>query len=239
MTGESGGMKNAAILAFCFAAIASPALAADRNLSVTTFDRVRVDGPYKVTVTTGVSPFARVSGATSAIDAVSVDQQGRTLIIRSNPNAWGGRYPGEGRGPVEIKVGTADLAAIWVNGSGSLAVDKIKGLSFDISVQGSGNAAVGNANVDQMKIGMSGAGNVTIAGKAPKLTAIIRGTSVLDASSLAVKDVTVGTEGPSQVRINASGTAKIDARGVSAVEIAGGAACTVKAQGSAVVTGCR
>lgn len=239
MTGESGAMKNAAILALFLTAVASPALGADRNLSVTTFDRVRVDGPYKVTVVTGVAPFARVSGSSSAIDAVSVDQQGRTLIVRSNPNAWGGRYPGEGRGPVQISVGTADLSEVWVNGSGSVAVDKIKGLSFNVSVQGSGNAAIGSANVDQLKIAMSGAGNVTIAGKAPKLTAIIRGTSVLDASALAVKDVTVGAEGPSQVRLNASGTAKIDARGVSEVEIAGGAACTVKAQGSAAVTGCR
>jgi hypothetical protein len=62
---------------------------------------------------------------------------------------------------------------------------------------------------------------------------------VLDASALAVKDVTVGAEGPAQVRVNASGTAKVDARGVASVDIAGGAACTVKAEGSAVVIGCR
>ena len=54
-----------------------------------------------------------------------------------------------------------------------------------------------------------------------------------------VRDVTVGAEGPAQVRINASGTAKVDARGVASVDIAGGAACTVKSEGSAIVTGCR
>ena len=239
MTGESGGMNRAAILASCIASLASPATAAERTLSVTTFDRVRVDGPYKVKVATGVSPFAKVSGSAAGIDAVSVDQQGRTLIIRSNPSSWGGSYPGEGRGPVEVTVGTPDLSAVWVNGSGSLAVDRIKGLSFDLAVQGSGSAAIGEANVDQLDIGISGAGSVTLAGKAPKLTAIVRGTSSLDASALQVKDVTVGAEGPSQVRINASGTAKVDARGVASVEVSGGAACTVKAQGSAVVTGCR
>ena len=240
MSGESGGMNSTAIFALCLSALASPAVAAaERTLSVTTFDRVRVDGPYKVKVTTGVSPFAKVSGSTAAIDAVSIDQQGRTLIIRSNPNSWGGSYPGAGRGPVEIAVGTPDLSAAWVNGSGSLSVDRIKGLSFDLAVQGSGNAVIGNADVDQLEIGLSGAGNVVIAGKAPRLTAIVRGTSSLDASGLAVKDVTVGAEGPSQVRINASGTAKVDARGVASVEIAGGAACTVKAQGSAIVSGCR
>ena len=232
-------MKKAAILALFVAAFpASQVGAAERTLSVTTFDKVRIDGPYRVRVTTGVSPFARVSGSSAAIDGVSVDQQGKTLIVRSNPSSWGGNYPGQPRGPVEISVGTQDLAAAYVNGPGSLSVDRIKGLLFDLSVQGSGSAAIADARVDQMKVAISGVGTVSIAGAAPKLTALVRGTSALDASGLAVKDVTVGAEGPAQVRLNASNSAKVDARGVSSVEIAGGAACTVKAQGSAVVTGC-
>ncbi len=232
-------MKSAAILALFLAALpASQAAAAERTLSVTTFDKVRIDGPYRVRVTTGVSPFARVSGSAAAIDGVSVDQQGKTLIVRSNPSSWGGNYPGQPRGPVEISVGTQDLAAAYVNGPGSLSIDRIKGLLFDLSVQGSGSAAIADAKVDQMKVAISGVGTVSIAGAAPKLTALVRGTSALDASSLAVKDVTIGAEGPAQVRLNASNSAKVDARGVSSIEIAGGAACTVKAQGSAVVTGC-
>ncbi len=239
MSGESGWMNRSAILAFFLAVLpASQAAAAERTLSVTTFDKVRIDGPYRVRVTTGVSPFARVSGSEAAIDGVSVDQQGKTLIVRSNPSSWGGNYPGQPRGPVEISVGTQDLAAAYVNGPGSLSVDKIKGLLFDLSVQGSGSAAIADAKVDQMKIAISGVGTVSIAGTAPKLTALVRGTSALDASGLSVKDVTIGTEGPAQVKVSASNSAKVDARGVSSVEIAGGAACTVKAQGSAVVTGC-
>jgi len=238
MTGESGGMSKPVILAiFIAVAAVSPAGAVDRTLSVTTFDKIRIDGPYKVTLTTGVSPFAKVSGSPAAIDAVSVDQQGGTLVVRGNPSSWGG-YPGKGSGPVEIIVGTQTLAAAFINGPGSLAVDKLKGLSFDLSVQGSGSASIANANVDQLKVGISGVGTVSIAGIAPKLTAIVRGTSSLDASALAVKDAMVGAEGPAQIRLNASNSAKIDARGVSTVDVAGGAACTVTTQGSAVISGC-
>lgn len=223
---------------FCVAAVAaSPAMAAERNYSVTSFDRIRVDGPYKVKLTTGVAPFAIASGSAMAIDQVSIDVEGRTLIVRSNPNSWGG-YPGQASGPVEIAIGTHDLSQAWVNGSGTLSIDKIRGLTFDLALQGSGSATVGAADVDQMKIGISGAGNVAIAGKAPKLTAIVRGTSVLDAAGLATKDASVGAEGPSEVRIAASATAKIDARGLTSVAVAGNPSCTVKAQGSAVVTGC-
>ena len=231
-------MTKAAILALCLASLASPALAEERTLSVTSFDKVRVDGPYKVKVTTGASPFAKVSGSAAAIDGVTIDQQGQTLIIRPNPNSWGSSS-NEARGPVEISVGTGALSQAFINGSGSMAIDRIKGLSFGLSVQGSGSAAVADTNVDQLTIGIAGSGNIAIAGKAPKLTAIVRGTSSLDASALMVRDVTVGAEGPAQVRINASGTAKVDARGVASVDIAGGAACTVKSEGSAIVTGCR
>ena len=224
--------------ALCMAAVAaSPAMAAERNFSITAFDRVRVDGPYKVKLTTGVPPFAVATGSAIAIDRVSVSVEGRTLIVRQNPGSWGG-YPGEAPGPVEIEVGTHELSQAWLNGSGTLAIDRIRGLTFDLALQGSGSAAIGDADVDQMKIGISGAGSVTIAGKAPKLTAVVRGTSTLDAAGLAAKDALVGAEGPSDVRVLATATAKVDARGTTSVAVGGNPSCTVKAEGSAVVTGC-
>ena len=49
-------MNGKAILALCAAALsASSATAAERTLSVTTFDKVRLDGPFSVRLTTGVS----------------------------------------------------------------------------------------------------------------------------------------------------------------------------------------
>jgi hypothetical protein len=236
MTGESGGMKTA-ILAIGLAAIARPAIAADRTLSVTSFNKIRIDGPYKVRLTTGVSPFARVSGSTDAIDAVSVDQQGQTLVVRGNPSSWL-RAQDNRSGPVEIVVGTDELAAAFVNGPGALAIDKLKGLEFELSVQGSGSAAIAGAKVDQMKVGISGVGAVSVEGASPKLTAIVRGTSSLDASRLAVKDATIGAEGPTQVKVNVSNSVKVDARGLATVDVAGGAACTVTTQGSATISGC-
>jgi hypothetical protein len=160
------------------------------------------------------------------------------LVLRSNASSWGG-YPGEAVGPVEIRVGTHELAAAFLNGAGALAIDRVKGLSFDLALQGSGSASIGNAAVDQFKIGISGAGSVTVSGAAPRMTAVLRGTSTLDASALAVKDVTLGAEGASVIQANATNSAKVDARGTASVEISGDAACTVTAQGSAVVSGCR
>jgi hypothetical protein len=233
-------MKTLA-LAFSALLAAVPATAASpivRTFSVTGFDRIRVEGPFKVQLATGVAPYARASGTPAALDGVDIDVDGRTLVVRPNGASWGG-YPGQDRGPVEIVVGTHDLSTAWVNGSGTLAIDGIKGLSFDLAVQGAGSATIGNAKVDQLKIGMSGSGTVEIAGTVPKLTAIVRGTSVLDAAALRVRDATIGAEGSPTVRATVSGTAKVDAQGVAVVELAGSPACEVKAQGSATVSGCR
>jgi hypothetical protein len=237
MSGESEGMRIM-LLAFAAVVAASPAFAADRNYTVTSFDKIRVDGPYKVRLVTGVAPFARASGSREALDAVAIDVQGRTLIVHANRSSWGG-YPGRQTGPVEISVGTHDLAAAYLNGSGTLSVDKVRALSFALNIQGAGAASIAKVDVDQLKIGISGAGSTTLAGRAPKMTAIIRGASMFDASALAAKDVVVGAEGPAIVKVNASSSIKIDANGTGSVEVTGGGACTVKANGSATVTGCK
>lgn len=228
------------LLAFAAAALAlsAPAAAANRNFTVTGFDRIRVDGPYRVVLKTGVAPFARASGAPAALDGVSVEVQGRTLIVRRNPSGWGG-YPGESRGPVEIAVGTHELSTAWVNGAGSLAIDGVRGQSFDLSLQGPGSAEIGRVDVDRLRVGLTGTGSARLGGKALEATTIVRGTGSVDGSSLTVKDATIGAEGAVLVRLNATGTAKVDTQGTAVVELAGRPACTVRASGSAIVSGCR
>jgi hypothetical protein len=230
-------MIRTVTLAACLLA-AAPAAAAERNYSVSSFVRIRVDGPYRVKLTTGVAPFAKATGSNGGIEGVSVAVQGRTLVIQGNPSAWGG-YPGQAPGPVEISVGTHDLDTAWVNGAGALAVNKVKGLSFDIAVQGSGSIAIDDVTVDQLKLGISGTGSAKLAGKAQKATAVVRGTSSLDASALQVKELTLGAEGAATIKAVATDTAKVDARGTAGIELGGNPACTVKAQGSATVGGCR
>jgi hypothetical protein len=220
-------------------AFAAPADAATRNFGVSGFDRIRVEGPFKVKLTTGVAPFANASGGSPvALDSVTIDVQGRTLVVRSNRSSWSG-YPGEAKGPVEISIGTHELTSATLNGSGSLAIDKAKGLSFDLAVQGAGSASIGSVAVDQLKVGISGTASATIAGKAPKVTMIVRGISALDASGLQSKDAVIGAQGSATVRANVTNSVKIDTQGPATIEIAGNPACTIKAAGSATINGCR
>ena len=138
-----------------------------------------------------------------------------------------------------IELGTHELSTAWINGPGALIIDKVKGLSFDLAIQGAGTMRIDDAQVDLLKVGMSGAASTRIAGRAAKLTATVRGTSSLDAESLATKDAVIGAEGPALVRASVSGTAKVDALGLASVALVGRPSCETKTQGSATVSGCR
>lgn len=229
-------MRTAILAALLLAA--APAAAAERNYSVTSFDRIRIDGPYQVTLKTNVAPFARASGTQAALDGVSIKVEGRTLIVRAGSGGWGG-YPGEGRGPVTIELGTHDLSTAWINGAGTLLVDRVKGLSFELAIQGPGSMRIDAADIDQLRVGLSGAASTRLAGRVGKMTATVRGTSSLDAEALRVKDAVIGAEGPAVVRASVSGTAKVDALGLASVALDGAPSCTTKTQGSATVSGCR
>ena len=225
------------ILAAAMFAIAH-ANAATRDVGITGFDKIRVDGPYKVRLTTGVAPFASASGSAAALDGLSIDVRDDTLIVHTNIASWGG-YPGKDVGPVEISLGTHELSAAWLNGSGSLAISHVEGLKFGLSVQGSGSADIARADVDQFNISVLGTASARLAGDARNVTAVIRGISTLDASALAIKDATLGADGAATIAAQISGSVKVDANGPATVRLTGGPSCTLQVSGSASVTGCR
>ena len=238
MGGEGAAMRIFVPIIALLACFPLPADAATRNFGVSGFDRVRVEGPFKVRLATGVAPFASASGLANALDSIAIEVQGRTLVVRGIRSSWGG-YPGESKGPVEISIGTHELTAAYLNGAGSLAIDKVRGLSFELSVQGAGSASIGAVAVDQLRVSLAGTATGKLAGTAPRLNATVRGISTLDASALASKDATIAAEGPAMVNASVSGTAKINAAGAATVALTGEPACTVAAIGSATVSGCR
>ena len=227
-------LLSAALLALTLAA---PAGAATRNFGITGFEKIRVEGPFKVRLSTGVAPFAQASGSPAALDRVSVQVRGNTLVVQSNVSSWGG-YPSQQAGPVEISVGTHDLSSAWVNGSGSLAIDRAQGLKFDLAVQGSGAATIEQVDVDQLSVSLVGTASAVLAGRAGKLTAIVRGVSSLNASSLATKDATLGAEGAATVSANIANAVTVDGSGPATVTLAGAPSCTLRLHGSASVSGC-
>jgi len=221
--------------------IVQPAMAAaaSRNYGVSGFDRIRLDGDYRVTVTNGVAPFARASGDPRGLDMVSLKVEGRTLVIRSSRSAGWGGYAGESAGPVEISIGTHELTALFLNGAGALNVNRIEGLKFDIAAQGAGMISVEQVDVDQLSVALAGATSARLGGRTGKTTAIVRGMSLLDAEAMTAKDAVIGAEGPAIVKLTATETAKVDAAGVGSITLSGRPSCILKTKGSVSVSGCK
>jgi hypothetical protein len=231
-------MRTFLIAAVATLALAAPAGAATRNFGITSFEKVRVEGPYKVVLTTGVAPYARASGAAAALDRIAIEVRGNTLVVHGNLSSWGG-YAGKDLGPVEISIGTHDLTSAWLSGSGALAIDRIKGLSFDLSTQGSGSVGVGRVDVDQLNVSVVGTSSAVLAGRSAKVTAVVRGISSFDASALGAKDATFGAEGAATIKANVTNAVTIDGNGPVSVTLEGRPSCTLRLQGSASVSGCR
>lgn len=216
------------------AVVAAPAAAAERRYPVTDFDRIQVEGPYKVALRTGLSSGAAATGSPQALDRVKIEVQGRTLRIRPNRSAWGG-YPGAATGPVTIQATTRDLSHVIVGGSGSLDIDRVKGLRLDLSVVGASHLAVASVDADNLLVGLVGSGRITLAGKARQLRATVQGSGDFDGRSLSADDAQLTADTAGGVAVRAVRTAKVNARGLGDVEILGSPACTVEALGAGTV----
>jgi Putative auto-transporter adhesin, head GIN domain len=214
---------------------AAPAVAAERRYPVTDFDRIQVEGPYKVALRTGLSSGATAAGSAQALDRVTIEVQGRTLRIRPNRSAWGG-YPGAAAGPVTIQATTRDLSHVTVGGSGSLDIDRVRGLRVDLSVVGSSHLAVAAVDADNLLVGLVGSGRITLSGKAKQLRATVQGSGDFDGRGLSADDAQVTADTAGSVAVRAVRTAKVNARGLGDVEIIGTPACTVEALGAGTVT---
>ena len=217
------------------AAAAAPAAAAERRFTVTDFDRILVDGPFKVTLSTGRSGSAVATGSNQALDRVSIEVQGRTLRVRPNRSAWGG-YPGEGSGTLVIKVSTHDLRGAVVTGSGSIDIDKAKGMRFEASVAGSGRIGIASLEADKLGVGLLGSGKIQLAGKVKELRATIQGAGDLDAEKLTVEDADINADTAGNISVGVRRAAKVTATGQGDTRIVGKPACTLKGLASGRVS---
>ena len=213
-------------LALLLALSPAPTLAAERNYSVTDYDRIRIEGPYEVTLATGTSSRARAFGDQAALDRITIEVQAGMLKIHPNRSAWGGN-PGAQSGPVKIELGTRALKGVAIVGSSRLAIDTVRGIKVDLSVSGSGRLDVAAVHVDSLVLASVGAGTVALGGTAKQLRATVQGSAALEAETLRTDDAVLSAETSGKIAFRADRTARIAANGLGEVRIAGTADCTV------------
>ena len=216
--------------------IARPAPIATRTVSVGSFDRIRVDGPFEVRVAIG-APRATIVGE-RADDSVVVRIDGTTLSVRKGVGGWGERPRPSGSSPTVVMLSTPGLTSASVAAGGRLTIARMRGMRVDVTVSGNGSLALAAADTDQLNATLIGTGQMTLAGHAARARLVTSGPGAIDASALVVNDLTVHLDGVGETKAAARYTAQVTNSGLGTVTITGNAKCRVDAAaGGPVVCG--
>ncbi len=219
-----------------------------RTVSVGSFDRVRVEGPFEVRVTIG-SPRATITRKGGA-DDVAVRVDGTTLSVRKGTGGWGEQRGGSssggssggggGAGPIVVTLSTPGLTSASVAAGGRLTIAKMRGMRVEVTVSGNGSLSVAAADTDQLNATVIGGGQMMLAGRAARARLVTSGPGAIDASGLVVDDLTVHLDGVGETKAAARYTAQVTNSGLGSVTVTGNAKCRVDAAaGGLVVCGTR
>ena len=216
-------------------AAAMPTAAADRPYPVSDFDRLVVEGPYRVHLVVGRATTVRANGTREGLDRVSIETSGTTLRVRPQRNLWGAGA-GTDPGPVTIEMTTRNLRSARLLGPATLDVDGAHGLNVEFMVEGSGTLRATRLAVDALSLGLLGAGTLELAGTAKTLRSQFQGTGSVAAATLAADAATVTTNTAGNVALQVNGRAEITAYGLGTVAITGRPACVLSGSGAAQVS---
>lgn len=216
------------LLALALLGLPGIAHAADRTFLVGSFTRIRVDGPFAVTVATGKSPGAQATGSANALDGLTVRVDGDTAVVTMGAGNWASDS-GRMIVPPRVTLTTPTLNAAIINAGATLSIDAMKGQKVSLSVNGSGALNVGDVTADQLDARIVGTGQMTLAGTAQRAQVVVSGAGSVDATGLMVNDLTARSDGPGRLDLAARYTANITTTGLGPVTVAGSPSCTVRA----------
>lgn len=212
-------------LPLLIAAQSTGAPMAERRPMVASFERIRVDGPFAVRVTTGSGASARVIGDPRALDAATIRVESGMMTISPARGDRGGRPEPGTAGRLTIEVTTPRLSAVTLVGSGSVRVDRMSGIRVDLSLTGAGTIAVDAVAGDQVNATLIGSANLMLAGRSTKARFLVNGPGSVDAGGMVADTLFVRSEGPGAGRYAARYMADITGLGSGTIDVAGNPAC--------------
>ncbi|MEP9403017.1 head GIN domain-containing protein [Sphingomonas sp. VNH70] len=211
------------MIALALALLVQPV--AERQLMLTGFDRVRVDGPFTVTIATGGSAGARVTGAPAALEMVTLRVEGGVLVIAPARDDRG--RPRGGPAPV-VTVHAGRVAGLAIRGGGTVRIDRMVAPRVDLSLTGDGAVEVGAIDAGQLDLRLIGAGSATLAGRAGQARVLVNGAAGVAADGLRLDELVAQSSGTGQARYRVRYAADISASGSGSVTVAGGARCRTR-----------
>lgn len=202
----------------------------ERGFMLSEFDRIRVDGPFDVRVITTGPSGGKATGSRRAIDRVRLRVDGMTLVVTTDTRGYEG-YGRETGGPATVTVRGQRLRAAFVNGGGSLTIEAMRAQRIDLGVNGSGRLDVRGIETDQLNASLTGTGTIAASGRALRARFASNGAGGIDATGLAVNDLTIVSQSAGNGSFSARNTADVTALGIGSVTVTGNATCRTRGPG--------
>lgn len=202
-----------------------------RSFAVDGFSRIDLTGSDDVDVRAGTAFSVRAEGPTDELDRLRIARDGDTLEIGRKRNTFSfGSHD-----KVKVYVTLPRLTHANLAGSGTMAVDRIEGASFEANIAGSGDLNIAALATDEAELSIAGSGNVRAGGTVKTLEASIAGSGSVDAAGLRAEHAAVSIAGSGDVRAAVTGTAKVELMGSGDVDLGAQATCKVSKMGSGSV----
>lgn len=205
--------------------------AEEKTYQVGAFERISTSGPQDIEVEFGETHSVRAEGAIARLQVLVEDGE---LIIRPR-DGMGWDWPGFDS--TTLYVTLPRLTRVSLNGSGEIAIDKVRSDRFEGVIEGfGGEIEIKGLEVDQAEFTINGPGSIAAAGTAGATRVTINGPGELQAGDLQSQTATVTVRGPGDVELAVEQEAEVSVEGPGEVDIDGPARCTVSTSGPGSVS---
>jgi len=170
----------------------------------------------RLTVRTGDAPSLSVTAARNALDHLTSDVEGDTLV--PGVRGWTGSL-----GEVHYELVLPVVEEIVLSGSGSVAADLAPGDGLTLRLDGSGNIEAADLDLVELSASLEGSGRIEVAGEAQRLEASIDGSGDIAAERLTAQDARVSVGGSGDAAVTVTGRLDAEVSGSGSIRHEGGA----------------
>ncbi len=211
---------------------------------LTGFDRIKIQGPFKVYITQGTEESVKLIASQEALGRITSTVEGQTLNLRNKYESWSWGpkkwFSGNNRDYNQVErvivyITLRDLNSLSISGSGNVAfTSPIATKALDVQLRGSADLS-GKINTQQLDATISGSGNIKLAGTATDAKVKISGSGKFSALDLATENANVHISGSGDASVNASNQVNAALHGSADLRYTGTASINTIKTGSASV----
>lgn len=188
--------KPVLVCLLCAAGVAQAAPVEEQR-SVSSFQRIRVEGSIDVRVAPG-KLSATVRGEPAAVRQVLTELQGDTLVVRQTD-----AYPR--RGPaVVVQIQAPTLSALDLNGSGDVRLKDFNLSALALMVAGSGDLHAQAITVGRLEVKVAGSGDIRLSGSCEQAAMAVAGSGDVSATDLSCREISVSVAGSGDAEVRAT-----------------------------------